>query len=457
MGKKNSPYICKDCEAPHYKFQPKCFGCGGDIIENEVKPKANSVNSRYESMRSDNDKAELVGQVKHSGNNYYSLGVPELDEFFGDGKGIQGNAFYLLYGDPGAGKSTLLAGLSKVVSDKEDIVLYNSGEESKSQVDDRTKRIIQKDSSKYLYLSSHKNVQDILEEVNKINPKVLIIDSIQTIHSLENNGVRGGVSQVREVTDILKDYAKANNLIIFVIAHVNSEGDLAGPTTLEHMVDGVFFLENTNYNGYRRLISKKNRYGITDTTIIWKMTKYGMVSVPNASEVFLKERGDNTVGSSIIPILEGNSSVLLELQALTKESDFNGHPMRNVTGFNRNRLVTLLAIIEKHLNVSLGMNDVYINIVGGFKSDDYSLDLGVIKALLSSYYNKPIGEKIAYIGEVGLSGEVRSIPMIETRIKECKKMGITDLYLPYHNKSDLEKEDTGDMRLHYIKKIIEVV
>lgn len=457
MSKKNPPYFCSNeqCNTPFYKMQYNCNRCGSILKENDVLDKATTMKKIKLSSDYDSSKAQLSSEISYRSGSHISTGIKEFDYFFGEGKGIHNGAIYLVYGDPGAGKSTLLAQIAKCFSDNNYVALYNSGEEIKEQVNTRFKRLFKNESN--YYISSHRPIYDLMEDIDKLKPKIIVVDSIQTLVNPENEGRSGGLSQIRDIIDIFFDFCKKRNIITFIIAHVNKDGEIAGPQELPHMVDGVFYLENSANSSYRSLKSRKNRFGRTDEFLLFSMQEQGMQLVKNPSALFLEQRSKNTTGSVIIPLLEGSTPLLIELQALVVNSDFAGHPIRNVNGVDRNRLISLLAIIEKYTEINFRISDVYINIIGGFKFKDNSLDLGIIKALISSFKNNPIESSSAYIGEVGLSGEIRSVSMIESRIRECKKMGINKLYIPKHNKSDFDSELIKDLELHYLTHIKEIL
>jgi DNA repair protein RadA/Sms len=454
---KISTYICDSCNKPHYKFQSNCFECGGSIIENKTKstPKQTKSSKHDEFEGTEND-AQLLSQINTVGGEFTKLDSKEINEFFSPEGGIQKNAFYLLYGPPGVGKSTFLSQIAKLFSDLSQTVLYNSGEESKNQIKTRTTRLFNNDNE-YYYTSSHQNVYALIEDIEKHSPKVLFIDSIQTLYNPHNEGQLGGVSQIKDVTSILMRICKSKDIIVFIIAHMSKDGDLAGPMYLEYMVDGVFFLDSPSNNAYKLLKSEKNRFGKSNELIVFKLSEKGMTIVDNPSSIYIKERGENTVGSVIIPCLEGSNSILIELQSLAIATPFNSFGQRNVNGTDKNRLVTMLAVIEKHLKMAFQTVDVHISIAGGFKSKESGLDLGMVKAIISSFKDTPIPSNVAYIGEVGLLGEVKSVPMIETRIRECKRFGIEEIYLPYHNKEDVKEMNIKNMKINYVKKIEDII
>lgn len=342
------------------------------------------------------------------------------------GGGVVPGSLVLIGGDPGIGKSTLLLQVSTQLSTI-GTVLYVSGEESAQQIKLRAERLGDIDSEFYLYAET--NMQSIRTEIEKIKPDFLIIDSIQTIMSPDISSVQGSVSQVREVTNELMQIAKTNNIATFIVGHMTKEGTLAGPRTLEHMVDTVLYFEGERQHTFRILRAVKNRFGSTNEIGIFEMQSQGLVEVLNPSEVFLEERLDGATGSAIVVTMEGTRPILAEVQALVTPSMF-GNAKRTTTGLDFNRASLIMAVLEKRAGLLLQNQDAYLKSAGGVKLDEPAIDLAVAVALSSSYKDKPTNPQECFIGEIGLTGEIRRVNRIEQRINEAAKLGFTKVYAP---------------------------
>lgn len=342
------------------------------------------------------------------------------------GGGVVPGSLVLIGGDPGIGKSTLLLQVSTQLSTI-GTVLYVSGEESAQQIKLRAERLGDIDSEFYLYAET--NMQSIRTEIEKIKPAFLIIDSIQTIMSPDISSVQGSVSQVREVTNELMQIAKTNNIATFIVGHMTKEGTLAGPRTLEHMVDTVLYFEGERQHTFRILRAVKNRFGSTNEIGIFEMQSQGLVEVLNPSEVFLEERLDGATGSAIVVTMEGTRPILAEVQALVTPTMF-GNAKRTTTGLDFNRASLIMAVLEKRAGLLLQNQDAYLKSAGGVKLDEPAIDLAVAVALASSYKDKPTNPQECFIGEIGLTGEIRRVNRIEQRINEVAKLGFTKVYAP---------------------------
>ncbi len=342
------------------------------------------------------------------------------------GGGVVPGSLVLIGGDPGIGKSTLLLQVSTQLSTI-GTVLYVSGEESAQQIKLRAERLGDIDSEFYLYAET--NMQSIRTEIEKIKPDFLIIDSIQTIMSPDISSVQGSVSQVREVTNELMQIAKTNNIATFIVGHMTKEGTLAGPRTLEHMVDTVLYFEGERQHTFRILRAVKNRFGSTNEIGIFEMQSQGLVEVLNPSEVFLEERLDGATGSAIVVTMEGTRPILAEVQALVTPTMF-GNAKRTTTGLDFNRASLIMAVLEKRAGLLLQNQDAYLKSAGGVKLDEPAIDLAVAVALASSYKDKPTNPQECFIGEIGLTGEIRRVNRIEHRINEAAKLGFTKVYAP---------------------------
>lgn len=342
------------------------------------------------------------------------------------GGGVVPGSLVLIGGDPGIGKSTLLLQVSTQLSTI-GTVLYVSGEESAQQIKLRAERLGDIDSEFYLYAET--NMQSIRTEIEKIKPDFLIIDSIQTIMSPDISSVQGSVSQVREVTNELMQIAKTNNIATFIVGHMTKEGTLSGPRTLEHMVDTVLYFEGERQHTFRILRAVKNRFGSTNEIGIFEMQSQGLVEVLNPSEVFLEERLDGATGSAIVVTMEGTRPILAEVQALVTPTMF-GNAKRTTTGLDFNRASLIMAVLEKRAGLLLQNQDAYLKSAGGVKLDEPAIDLAVAVALASSYKDKPTNPQECFIGEIGLTGEIRRVNRIEQRINEAAKLGFTKVYAP---------------------------
>lgn len=342
------------------------------------------------------------------------------------GGGVVPGSLVLIGGDPGIGKSTLLLQVSTQLADK-GTVLYVSGEESAEQIKLRSERLGDIDNEFYLYAET--NMQAIRAQIEQIKPDFLIIDSIQTIMSPEISSVQGSVSQVREVTAELMQLAKTNNIATFIVGHVTKEGTLAGPRMLEHMVDTVLYFEGERQHTFRILRAVKNRFGSTNEIGIFEMRASGLVEVLNPSQVFLEERLDGATGSAIVVTMEGTRPILAEVQALVTPTVF-GNAKRTTTGLDFNRVSLIMAVLEKRCGLLLQNQDAYLKSAGGVRLDEPAIDLAVAVAIASSYKEKPTNPQECYIGEIGLTGEIRRVNRIEQRINEAAKLGFTKIYVP---------------------------
>ena len=362
----------------------------------------------------------------------------DMDEFNRVlGGGVVPGSLVLIGGDPGIGKSTLLLQVSTQLS-HQGTVLYVSGEESAEQIKLRAERLGDIDSEFYLYAET--NMQNIRTEIEKIKPDFLIIDSIQTVMSPEISSVQGSVSQVREVTAELMQLAKTNNIATFIVGHMTKEGTLAGPRTLEHMVDTVLYFEGERQHTFRILRAVKNRFGSTNEIGIFEMQSGGLVEVINPSEVFLEERLDGATGSSIVVTMEGTRPILAEVQALVTPTMF-GNAKRTTTGLDFNRASLIMAVLEKRAGLLLQNQDAYLKSAGGVKLDEPAIDLAVAVAIASSYKDLPTNPQECFIGEIGLTGEIRRVNRIEQRINEAAKLGFTKIYAPKNSLNGLKVPD----------------
>jgi DNA repair protein RadA/Sms len=343
------------------------------------------------------------------------------------GGGIVPGSMVLIGGDPGIGKSTLLLEVASLTAESVGKVLYVSGEESAHQIKLRADRLGLRGEG--LFLLPETDLQAIIERGQEMAPRLVIIDSIQTVHSNDLSSAAGSVGQVRECTQRLMRWAKSSNIPIFIVGHVTKDGSIAGPNTLEHIVDVVLYLEGERYSSYRLLRGAKNRFGSTDEVGVFEMRDKGMVEVSNPSQVFLSQRSEGAVGSVIVPTIEGTRPLLVEIQALTSPTAF-GLPRRNANGVDYNRLLMISAVLTKRTRLSLGNQDIIANAVGGLKVNEPAADLGIALAIASSFKNAGVKPNLVAIGEIGLSGELRAVSQLEKRLAEAAKLGFTSCLIP---------------------------
>ena len=434
MAKAKTVFVCSNCGYESAKWLGKCPACNewNSFYEEKV---VNSNSSALKTNGGNKGKSfpRKLKEVEGLETARTSTGIGELDRVLGGG--LVKGSLVLVGGVPGIGKSTLILQLCDKVKG-EGKVLYVSGEESAEQVKIRADRLnINNDDLLFLGETNIDNIQDAIIE---INPKLVIIDSIQTMYSEEITSAAGTVSQVREITARIMRLCKDNGITTIIIGHVTKDGNIAGPRVLEHMVDTVLYIEGERYFSYRILRSVKNRFGSTNEIGMFEMKNEGMVEITNPSSVLISERNDNPAGSVIVASMEGTRPLLIELQALTTPSVF-GIPKRTANGLDYNRLAVLIAVLEKKAGIALGTHDVYLNVVSGIKIAEPAVDLGVVLACTSSYKNVSIPQDVVVIGEVGLTGEVRAVNMLEKRLKEAERLGFKKCIIPESNKKLLKE------------------
>ncbi|NQN88152.1 DNA repair protein RadA [Streptococcus suis] len=423
IAKKKTTFVCQSCEYHSPKYLGRCPNCGSWSSFVEEVEVAEVKNERV-SLTGEKSRPMKLNEVSSIQVARTKTNMEEFNRVLGGG--VVPGSLVLIGGDPGIGKSTLLLQVSTQLSTI-GTVLYVSGEESAQQIKLRAERLGDIDSEFYLYAET--NMQSIRTEIEKIKPNFLIIDSIQTIMSPDISSVQGSVSQVREVTNELMQIAKTNNIATFIVGHMTKEGTLAGPRTLEHMVDTVLYFEGERQHTFRILRAVKNRFGSTNEIGIFEMQSQGLVEVLNPSEVFLEERLDGATGSAIVVTMEGTRPILAEVQALVTPTMF-GNAKRTTTGLDFNRASLIMAVLEKRAGLLLQNQDAYLKSAGGVKLDEPAIDLAVAVALASSYKDKPTNPQECFIGEIGLTGEIRRVNRIEQRINEAAKLGFTKVYAP---------------------------
>jgi len=438
MSKLKSKYVCQNCGYASPRWAGKCPECGlWNTMVEEVVDSAEIKKLHKADLKSKSANIKLITEVETVSGNRIATGLEELDRVLGGG--IVSGSVMLIGGDPGIGKSTLMLQIADKIKDRK--ILYVSGEESSLQIKMRSDRLNY--HLENFYILSETNLDIIQAVIENENPELIVIDSIQTIHRNDIESAPGTVSQLRESTSLLIHIAKSKNIPIFVVGHITKDGTIAGPKVLEHMVDVVLQFEGERTHSYRILRGIKNRFGSTNEIGIFEMTELGLREVKNPSEVFLSQRNYGASGCSISSAIEGTRPILIEVQALVTATSY-GIPQRTSTGFDYKRLNILLAVLEKKLGFQLNKADVFLNIAGGVKIDETAIDLAVAMSICSSYKDIPIDSETVILGEVGLSGEVRTISYLDKRINEAKKLGFKRVIVPksnmkgYENKKDFE-------------------
>lgn len=423
-------FLCQSCGYKTLKWMGKCPECKSwDSLEEIVEQKK----SKSTKTKLLNPKYLSEVSVKKEGR--FATGISEFDRVVGGG--VVSGSLVLISGDPGIGKSTLLLMVSGILS-RSFKVLYVSGEESLNQIKMRAERLGL--SEEKLLTVSETDIESILKAAKSEKPDIIVIDSIQTMALSNRSGIPGSVSLVREITSELMEIAKKNNITVFIVGHITKSGNIAGPMTLEHMVDVVLFMEGDNTHSFRLLRSMKNRFGSTNEVGIFDMDEKGLKEVPNPSLYLISGKENNSSGSVITPTVEGTRALMVEIQALVIPTRFS-YPQRVARGFKERKLDLLMAVFQKRLMMDMSGYDVYCNIAGGMNVFEPSIDLGVILAILSSLLEKPIRDDLCIVGEVGLSGEVRGVPFIASRVKEASKIGFKKIIVPDKTgnfKSDIE-------------------
>lgn len=422
--KSKTKWVCQNCGYETTKYLGKCPDCGSwgslseevEILEKETKENVSSIRD---------SEPTLIDEIEIDSSIRFSTGLDEFDRVLGNGL-VQGS-LTLLAGDPGIGKSTLLLQACAYIS-KEKRILYISAEESSSQVKLRAKRL--NISSNNLYIYAQNNFELIKKYINEIKPEIVIIDSIQAIYSNYVTSTAGSISQIRECTNLLMDLSKAQNISVIIVGHVTKDGNIAGPKVLEHMVDSVIYFEGDKYKSYRILRCMKNRFGTTNEIGLFNMTESGLEQVLNPSELFLDKNSlNNTPGSVIIATNEGTRPLLVEIQALVGTTTYpSGRRVSN--GVDYNRLLQIIAVLEKRLGINLSRQDVYVNVIGGIDINEPAADLGIALAILTCARDVVVDNDTVIVGEIGLSGEIRPVNNIEKRIIEAQKLGFKKIIIP---------------------------
>lgn len=435
MAKAKTVFFCQSCGSESAKWVGKCPSCGewNTYVEEVVSKSANGQTD----FTTEKPKPVNISEAARGGEEKrISTKIVELDRVLGGG--VVDGSLVLVGGEPGIGKSTLMLQMAVHLEQK---VLYVSGEESIEQIKMRADRIGAKPANCYLFPET--NLSEVVRQSETLKPDILIIDSIQTLHSDRIEASIGSISQVKECTGQLMKFAKQKHIPIFLIGHVNKEGAIAGPKVLEHMVDTVLHFEGDRHLSYRILRTIKNRFGSTSELGMFEMNAKGLREVSNPSEVLISPREPGLSGVALGVTQEGNRPLILETQALVSPSNY-GNPQRSTTGYDYKRLTMLLAVMEKRLGIRLSSQDVFLNIAGGLKVQDTALDLAICSAIFSSFEDVPIPDHICFAAEVGLGGEIRAIGRIETRINEAEKLGFKQIYVSKHN---LKPKDLAQFKI----------
>lgn len=424
MAKAKTVFYCTNCGNETPRWQGKCPACGAwNTIEEHIE-KPTSTGKAKAAPVGQSRRPQKIGQVTSDGEIRFSTGMGELNRVLGGG--AVAGSLVLVGGAPGIGKSTLLLQICSSLCEGR-TVLYVSGEESERQLKLRSDRLGVVPES--LYILSETRLSDILEAIQELSPDILIIDSIQTLYNEENDSSPGSVSQVKDCTMTLMQLSKAQGITVFVVGHINKDGNIAGPKVLEHMVDCVLYFEGDANSSYRLLRAAKNRFGSTNEIGVFEMRESGLVEVPNPSQMLLEGRPEGASGTCVSCVMEGTRPVLAEVQALVAKTTFNV-PRRAADGFDFNRAVLLMAVAEKRAGMKLSLFDAYINVIGGLQLDEPGADLAVALAVASSYRDSPIADDLVAIGEVGLTGEIRSVSHMNQRLAEVTRLGFQKCIIP---------------------------
>lgn len=423
MSKQKTVFYCTECGNEQSKWTGQCPACKAwnSLVEEPKREENKATKSTIMRPRS---VAKKLHQITADESDRIDTGISEFNRVLGGG--IVEGSVVLIGGDPGIGKSTLLLQMCENINKE---ILYITGEESESQIKLRANRLGV--NSENLSILAENSLDDIEAAVENANPEIIIVDSIQTVYRRDMASAPGSVSQVREATASFTTIAKTSNIAVFIIGHVTKEGTLAGPRVLEHLVDTVLYFEGDRYESYRILRAVKNRFGSTNEIGVFEMRNDGFEEVLNPSGIFVNVDEDDQ-GCCISCILEGTRPLVVETQALVSTTNF-GNPRRMAAGFDNNRLILLLAVLEKKCGLKLGNQDVYLNVVSGLRIEDRASDLAICMAITSSYLNKELFESTAFIGEVSLTGEIRPVSSIDKRVSECMKMGFKNVIIPPTN------------------------
>ncbi len=452
MAKEKTIFFCKECGHESVKWLGKCPGCNNWNTFVEEKIKTKQTRGITSSNNREKQQAKKLSEIKNIEGTRLDTGYEELNRVLGGGL-VEGSLI-LLGGEPGIGKSTLVLQICNNLT-KHGNILYVSGEESDVQIKMRADRL-KVNGDEILFLGET-DITEIEKRVDDINPKFCVIDSIQTMYDDAISSVPGSVSQVREVTARLMNIAKSRGISTIVVGHVTKDGTIAGPRLLEHMVDVVLYIEGERFLSHRIIRGVKNRFGSTNEIGIFEMKEEGLVEVQNMSELFIVKDEENTSGTVTTAVIEGTSTLVLEIQALTTHSYYN-MPRRVANGIDFNRLNMIIAVIEKICDINLGTQDIYINVVGGLKITETSADVAVALAIISSYKNIKMDKDTIFLGEIALNGQIRNIINIEKRLKEVEKIGYKKVYAPKKQLENIrDKYNMELIKINEVQKLIEII
>jgi len=448
VAKTKSAFFCQSCGAQSAKWIGNCPSCNEwntyveEIIKGEGDKKTPGISAKSQRANT----PHLINEITFSSENRIEIQDKELARVLGGG--LVPGSIVLFGGEPGIGKSTLM--LQLALKENKLKVLYVSGEESEQQIRMRAERIGY--SNPNCYILTETSTQNIFKQIETLEPNILIVDSIQTLHTAYIDSSPGSISQIRECASELLRFAKESSIPVFLVGHITKDGNLAGPKILEHMVDTVLQFEGDRNHVYRLLRSQKNRFGSTNELGIYEMQGSGLREVNNPSEILITTRDEQLSGIAISATLEGVRPLLIETQALVSSAAY-GTPQRSSTGFDLRRLSMLLAVLEKRCGFKLGIKDVFLNIAGGLRIDDPAIDLGVVCAILSSSEDIAISPKVCFAAEVGLSGEIRPVTRVDQRILEAEKLGFEEIFISKYNLKGLPK---AGIKIHAVSKVEDV-
>ena len=451
MAKAKTVFFCTSCGTETPKWMGRCPGCGAfNTMQEHIEKPAAAGKSRPAPVGSSR-KPQPITQVDPGDELRFFTGMGELDRVLGGG--AVAGSLVLVGGAPGIGKSTLLLQICQQLC-QERRVLYVSGEESERQLKLRAQRLSVAPAQ--LLILSETRLSDVVEAVDETKPDILIVDSIQTLYNEENDSAPGSISQVKDCTMTMMQLSKQDGITVFVVGHINKDGNIAGPKVLEHMVDCVLYFEGDPNSSYRLLRAAKNRFGSTNEIGVFEMADSGLIEVPNPSQMLLQGRPEGASGTCVACVMEGTRPILAEVQALVSRTSFNV-PRRTADGFDFNRSALLLAVTEKRGGMNLSIFDAYINVIGGLRLDEPGADLPVVLAVASSYRDAPIADDLVAIGEVGLTGEIRSVSHMNQRLSEVARLGFKTCIIPKNGSDKLEiPKGLTVYRVRTIREAIEV-
>ena len=449
MSKTKTVFFCTNCGNESLKWMGRCPGCGAyNTIEEHIE-KPMAAGRAKSAPVGQSRRPQRIREVTSGGELRFSTGMGELDRVLGGGAVV--GSLVLVGGAPGIGKSTLLLQICvQLCAGRR--VLYISGEESEKQLKLRAERLGV--SPEDLYILSETRLSDVVAAIEATQPDILIVDSIQTLYNEENDSSPGSVSQVKDCTMTMMQLSKSQGITVFVVGHINKDGNIAGPKVLEHMVDSVLYFEGDPNTSYRLLRAAKNRFGSTNEIGVFEMMDTGLVEVPNPSQMLLEGRPEGASGTCVSCVMEGTRPVLAEVQALVTKTSFNV-PRRAADGFDFNRAVLLMAVLEKRAGMKLNAFDAYINVIGGLRLDEPSADLSVALAVASSYRDLPIADELVAMGEVGLTGEIRAISNMNQRLGEVSRLGFKKCIIPRSGSDKLEIP--AGLTVYRVRNLLEAI